>query len=548
MEAATGNSIAFFQPDGVTPATIAASSIDTTQVANGTSSVAVVASGGNVRANIAGATVQLLSTAGANITGYLTASGNVTGNFILGNGSQLTGIDATSIQNGSANVRTFNNGNVTVSATGTANVVVVTSTGANIAGTLNATGNATVGNLSATNIVGTLTTAAQTNITSVGTLGSLAVSGNITPGGIEMSTGNASIGNLYVSGVTTIAGNIQQISGNSGQFFGNAASGFNALYAGLPAGFTLLPQSVVNFVSQFEGYSQLNNQNQSAGNTATADYVLTSNNGDDSTYYVDFGIASSTYDGATAVLDNSMGTSVTPNDAYLYTTGNVAAGNPSDLVLGAVDIGGQIRFVVAGSMAANVAMKLNAPNTTSSTTTSGTAVITGGLGVSGNISADTLRVGNIVNSNANGVGNIGSSTTYFNTVFATATASQYADLAEMYEADASYEPGTVVAFGGTKEVTLCYVENDKRVAGVISTNPSYLMNSAQTGEFVVPVALQGRVPCKVFGPVEKGDLLVSGGNGRAVVNNNAQPGTIIGKSIENFAGAQGVIEVVIGRV
>jgi filamentous hemagglutinin len=495
--------------------------------------------------------------AGGNIStgGLITATGNITGSFILGNGSQLTGIDATSIQSGTSNVKVVSSGgNVTTSVGGTSNVLVVTGTGANIAGTLSASGNITAGNVTGTGLTGLLLTASQTNITSVGTLGSLAVAGNISPGGIAMSTGNATIGNLYVSGTTTIAGNITQVSGNSGQFFGNASTGFNALYAGLPAGFTLLPQSVVNFVSQFDSYSQINNQNQSAGNTATADYVLTSNNGNDSTYYLDMGIASSTYDGAVAILDNAMGTSVTPNDAYLYVTGNVAAGNPSDLVLGAVDAGGQIRFAVAGSNAANVAMKLNAPNTTSSSTTTGTAVITGGVGVSGNITSGNLSVGtgtvtlgNIVNANGNGIGNIGSSSLYFNTVFAKATSAQYADLAEMYVADADYTPGTVMSFGGEHEVTISGVNSDKRIAGVISTNPSYVMNATQAGDHVVAVALTGRVPTRVTGAVAKGDMMVSNGDGTARAESNPQVGSVIGKALEDFIGAQGTIEVVVGR-
>ena len=557
--------------------------IDATSIQNGTSNVRVVSSGGNVTVGVANTSnVVVVSTTGANITGTLNASGNanvgnigavnavfsgalnaignITGSYILGNGSQLTGIDATSIQNGTSNVRVVSSGgNVTTSVGGTANVLVVTGTGANIAGTLGVTGNITAGNLSGTSIVGTLTTASQTNITSVGTLGSLTVSGNITPGGIAMSTGNATIGNLYVSGTTTIAGNIVQVSGNSGQFFGNSSTGFNALYAGLPAGFTLLPQSVVNFVSQFDDYSQINNQNQSAGNTATSDWVLTSNNGNDSTYYADFGIASSTYDGAVAVLNNAMGNSVTPNDAYLYTTGNVAAGNPSDLVLGAIDVGGQIRFPVGGSTMANVAMKLNAPNTTSSSTTTGTAVITGGVGVSGNITSGNLSVGtgtitvnNIVNSGSNATGNIGSSSTYFNTVFAKATSAQYADVAEKYVADKIYPPGTVVEFGGQAEVTITTVSSSPAVAGIISTNPAFIMNAGENNINAVAVALLGRVPCRVVGDIKKGDRLVSSdipGVAKKLNPAEYQPGCILGKALENYSSSEpGVIEVIGGRL
>jgi prefoldin subunit 5 len=73
------------------------------------------------------------------------------------------------------------------------------------------------------------------------------------------------------------------------------------------------------------------------------------------------------------------------------------------------------------------------------------------------------------------------------------------------------------------------------------------MNSGLEAEYVADIALQGRVPCKVLGPVFKGDLLVSAGNGYAVANNIARAGTIIGKSLENFKDASGVIEVAVGR-
>jgi hypothetical protein len=153
----------------------------------------------------------------------------------------------------------------------------------------------------------------------------------------------------------------------------------------------------------------------------------------------------------------------------------------------------------------------------------------------------------ILNSGSNGVGNIGSSTTFFNTVFAKATSAQYADLAEMYEADQIIEPGTVVCFGGIKEVTTCLEDACRRVAGVVSTNPSYLMNSGQTGNHVVPIALQGRVPVKVTGVVRKGDMMVATTQGRARAEDNPLVGSVIGKALADFDGQDGVIEVVVGR-
>ena len=121
------------------------------------------------------------------------------------------------------------------------------------------------------------------------------------------------------------------------------------------------------------------------------------------------------------------------------------------------------------------------------------------------------------------------------TVYATATTAQYADLAEIYEADDNYEPGTVVVFGGDKEVTTTSMLADHRVAGVVSTNPAYLMNKDANG---VAVALRGKVPCKVEGAVKKGDILVSNvkpGTATALAPESANPPAwcIIGKSLEN---------------
>jgi hypothetical protein len=160
----------------------------------------------------------------------------------------------------------------------------------------------------------------------------------------------------------------------------------------------------------------------------------------------------------------------------------------------------------------------------------------------------TLEVGNIVNSNANGVGNIGSASGYFDTIFATATSAQYADLAEMYCADQIIEPGTVVCFGGENEVTVCDRDASKRVAGVVSTNPSYIMNAGLSGEYVVAVALTGRVPTRVTGTIRKGDMMVSTGDGRARAESNPAVGSVIGKALADFDGADGVIEVVVGRI
>ena len=116
----------------------------------------------------------------------------------------------------------------------------------------------------------------------------------------------------------------------------------------------------------------------------------------------------------------------------------------------------------------------------------------------------------------------------------TATEAQYADLAEIYESDADYEPGTVLIIGGEKEVTQCKMLQDPRVVGVVSTNPAYLMNKDGNG---VAVALRGKVPCKVEGPVNKGEVLVTNvtpGTATALTYDSPTPPgfCVIGKSLE----------------
>ena len=134
----------------------------------------------------------------------------------------------------------------------------------------------------------------------------------------------------------------------------------------------------------------------------------------------------------------------------------------------------------------------------------------------------------------------------------TASAAKYADLAENYVADAAYEPGTVLEFGGDQEVTLNTQALTHRVAGVVSTNPAYLMNSECAAEHVAAIALQGRVPCRVTGTVRKGDLLVAAGNGAARAwdfrtnGDNPPTGSVIGKALENNNQAEAIIEVVVG--
>jgi len=164
-----------------------------------------------------------------------------------------------------------------------------------------------------------------------------------------------------------------------------------------------------------------------------------------------------------------------------------------------------------------------------------------GLTVAGTTNTQTVQP------SANVTYNLGSTSAWYNTIYGTSTHALYADLAENYQADKYYNPGTVLQFGGTAEVTLADADTT-RVAGVVSTNPAHLMNGALSGPNVTALALTGRVPCMVVGPVAKGDLMVSAGWGYAKSNNGAGVGQVIGKALQDFPmNSKGVIEVVVGR-
>ena len=222
-------------------------------IANGTSNINTPILNGNITVGIGGTSNTVIFTStGVNVAGYITATGNVTGNFIKGNGYYLTGVDTSNvalrIANGTSNINIpVTNGNITLGVAGTSNVAVVTSTGVNIAGyanlgsgNLTTTGNVTAGyfigngsqltgltslavaNANYANYAGNVINSSQSNITSLGTLISLSVTGttitgaaNVTSTASSTSTTSGALvvgggvgigGNLYVGGNLSIAG------------------------------------------------------------------------------------------------------------------------------------------------------------------------------------------------------------------------------------------------------------------------------------------------------------------------------------------------------
>jgi hypothetical protein len=178
---------------------------------------------------------------------------------------------------------------------------------------------------------------------------------------------------------------------------------------------------------------------------------------------------------------------------------------------------GELALMVAGTEAlsaeadgdilvANKFKKITAPFKFTNNVDVYTETRMGSLGVGATDSAIDLNIP------ANGIYSQGNVKT-IGQFQGTATSALYADLAERYEADKNYTPGTIVMFGGEKEITLA----DKwRVFGIVSTNPGFLLNDQERTEgFWLPIALIGRVPCRVIGKVKKGEALFSIGGGVA---------------------------------
>ena len=199
--------------------------------------------------------------------------------------------------------------------------------------------------------------------------------------------------------------------------------------------------------------------------------------------------------------------------------------------------------------------KLDVTGTVTATAFAGplTGNVTGNVTSSGTSSFVTMNVAGTLTSYGivpatDATYDIGTALKGYNTVYAKATSAQYADVAEIYTADYNYEPGTVVVFGGNKEITISTFSQDTRVAGVVSTAPAYLMNDKAEG---VAVALLGKVPVKVHGIIEKGDLLTTSGEHSGYAKKAVDPktGTIIGKALENHSSSgTGTIFVSVGKL
>jgi hypothetical protein len=472
--------------------------------------------GGNVSAtNITGS---ILSVTGTVLSTNVSATGNVTGGNLIGTLTTASQPGITTVGTlGSLSVTAnINGGNLTttgqVSATG------------NITGHNLTIGNVNAGsNISASNFTG-ITASVTGNVTggNISTGGQISAVGNV--------TGNYILGNIaFASGLAASYGNsnvvtlLDNFGSNNISTTGNIAGGILTV--------NTITSGIVSATGNIDVIGNVN-----ASFISTVNLLNTTNS-----------------TGAnTGALQVAGGASINKD---LWVTGNVYAGNITGTVANIITVQDPLLYLYSATtypytydigfyshftggtgntyqhtglvrdfndntwkLFSNVAeptfgvVTFNA-NTVYDALQVGSITAIGNVSATGNItsanlsvSTGTITVGNIVNANGNVVGNIGSSNNYFDTVFAKATSALYADLAEKYATDSDYTIGTVVVLGGEKEITVTTSHGDERVAGVISENPAYLMNSDCDG---LAVALRGRVPVKVIGPVSKGDSLVT---------------------------------------
>ena len=330
------------------------------------------------------------------------------GQLIVGGSDTLNTVDLStnSIANGNSNVYVNSNGNVNITSAGNT-TMVITGTGANVAGTLNVSGNITAGNANLGNLttsnyfhgVFDATSSSQPNITSLGNLTSLTVTGNVAAGNILTDhllyangaawdiggipagsntqvqfNDNSEFGasaNLTFNSITNTL-TTANISAANGVFSGNSVNGKNALQVGI-TGFTAVPNTIVQYTSNLNSASQINFQNINTGATSSTDISLTSDNGNSVNNYINMGITGSGWDGTQT---NSLGNALTPDDGYLYVRGG-------NLVIGTSKIPSAVKFIVGGSGTGNIVATINRTNVT----VTGDIIASGNANITGNISS-----------------------------------------------------------------------------------------------------------------------------------------------------------------
>ena len=386
--------------------------------------------------------------------------------------------------------------------------------------------------LSAPTITGTLSSTGLINTT-----------GNISSTGLSVF-GNTRIGSLATPGALhTIIGNVD-VTGAGTEYF-NIAGNILAVQASFGS---INSTGLINTTGNISA-SSINADTLAATGTIWANATTATTNVTTGALIVagGVGIGGSLFVGSGLTVAGNLtingnlttinSNNLTVNDSIIY----LAEENPADTL----DIG--ITAHVVNPTLNHVGFVRDATDSVwklfanVATQPSGTVDFTGAAW-------STLQTGNHVPGSSN-VFTLGSTTAWWQKAFTVSATAQYADLAENYTSDSDYTSGTVLIFGGSAEVTQSTTSHDTRIAGVVSTNPAYLMNGAEPG---IAVALQGRVPCQVLGPVSKGDRVVAShiaGVAQALDPAQYQPGCIIGKALQaNDSTDISIIEVVVGRL
>jgi hypothetical protein len=380
---------------------------------------------------------------------------------------------------------------------------------------------------SVTTSSGAFTTLAASGLV---TFTSSAASNSYTSGALVVTGGVGVGGNVNVFGnITTATGNI--ITTSAGFFIGNTTTGFGAMYAGIPTGYTVLPQLVAQFSENYNGYSQINTQNINSGNQATTDYVATANNGTDTTFYVDLGIASSGYDGTNP--NNSLGNVLYPNDSYLYAQGNTGASIGGNLVVGTTVHGRNLVIITGGVNTDHTAATFWHAGTASTTSTNGTFVLNGGMGVSGNVNVGggMTIAGNLA---------VNGTLTYLNTTVTQVTGTEVVAgvlTANSSTASTSSSTGALVVAGGAGVAGDVFVGQTLNVAqksvlggNVIITSGSDVTAASGVGALMIT----GSGGASIASNVSIGNNLYVGGSsafGQAL----SSAGIVVSKGAASYA-------------
>lgn len=325
----------------------------------------------------------------------------------------------------------------------------------------------------------------------------------------------------------TVSANANPGGANGSVQFNSAGAGFGGdaelTYNYITNQLTLLGNGVFNNVYANTGMIAAQNLKGEGGNISNIQGANISG-----------AVASATTAGTVTTAAQPNITSVGTLSA-LSVTGKITAGQLQG-------DGGNISNIQGANVSGTVASATTAGTVTTAAQPNITSVGTlSSLAVSGTVTLTTLTTG--------GSGTAGTITGNWTLSSGSRLQATYADLAEYYAADKKYEPGTVLEFGGENEVTSAGIESNK-IAGVVSSEPAYVMNTNIQAEHPVAIALIGRVPVKVIGIVPRGSMLISAGNGLAKASIvTPKIGTVIGKAITSKSDdGVGTVEALIGRM